>query len=142
MQTTLRCMSATLGCCAVARQEVGTVSPPPSARSSIRRRHCDPRTRDTQRGDGDVTSWMVASISVVVLDPRIAPRDQATWAFTDGDDAMAMAGFLNTRIGGGKEIAWVEVVPFARKLNKKALRYLDCWADLAEEQRGGDERVQ
>ena len=84
----------------------------------------------------------VASISVVVLDPRIAPRDQATWAFTDGDDAMAMAGFLNTRIGGGKEIAWVEVVPFARKLNKKALRYLDCWADLAEEQRGGDERVQ
>ncbi len=54
---------------------------------------------------------------------------------------MAMAGFLNTRIGGGKEIAWVEVVPFARKLNKKALQYLDCWADLAEEQRGGDERV-
>lgn len=84
----------------------------------------------------------VASISVVVLDPCIAPRDQATWAFTDGDDAMAMAGFLNARIGGGKEIAWVEVVPFARKLNKKALRYLDCWADLAEEQRGGDERVQ
>jgi hypothetical protein len=85
---------------------------------------------------------MVASISVVVLDPRIAPRGQAAWAFTDGDDATAMAGFLNTRIGGGKEIAWVEVVPFARKLNKKALGYLDCWADLAEEQRGGDERVQ
>ena len=75
----------------------------------------------------------MASISVVVLDPRIAPRDQATWAFTDGEDATAMAGFLNTRVGGGSEIAWVEVVPLARKLNKKALRYLDCWARLAEE---------
>lgn len=83
-------------------------------------------------GEG-LTSWNVASISVVVLDPRIAPRDQATWAFTDGDDAMAMAGFLNKRVGGGEEIAWVEVVPLARKLNKKALRYLDCWAQLAEE---------
>ena len=85
---------------------------------------------------------MVTSICVVVLDSRIAPRDQATWAFTEEDDAMAMAGFLNTRVGRGDEIAWVEVVPLARKLNKKALRYLDCWADLAEEQRGGDERVQ
>jgi hypothetical protein len=83
---------------------------------------------------------MVASISVVVLDPQIAPRDQATWAFTDGDDAMAMAGFLNRRVGGGKEIAWVEVVPLARKLNKKALRYLDCWAYLIDEQQRGDER--
>ena len=83
---------------------------------------------------GDVLrSWNVASISVVILDPRIAPRDQATWAFTDGDDAIAMAGFLNTRVGDGEEIAWVEVVPLARKLNKKALRYVDCWAQLAED---------
>jgi hypothetical protein len=74
----------------------------------------------------------VASISVVVLDPRIAPHDQATWAFTDTDDALAMAGFLNTRVGEGEDIAWVEVVPLARKLNKKALRYLDCWAQLVE----------
>ena len=90
-------------------------------------------------GDG-LTSLNVASISVVVLDPRIAPRDQAAWAFTDGDDALAMAGFLNTRVGCGEEIAWVEVVPLARKLNKKALRYLDCWARLTEETRREDER--
>jgi hypothetical protein len=82
----------------------------------------------------------VASISVVVLDHRIAPRDQATWAFTDGDDAVAMAGFLNTRVGDGEEIAWVEVVPLARKLNKKALRYLDCWAQLAEDARREDDQ--
>jgi hypothetical protein len=82
----------------------------------------------------------VASISVVVLDPRIAPRDQATWAFTDSEDATAMAGFLNARVGAGQEIAWVEVVPLARKLNRKALRYLDCWADLAEEKRRADEQ--
>jgi hypothetical protein len=90
-------------------------------------------------GDG-LTSSKVASISVVVLDPRIAPRDQATWAFTDGDDAMAMAGFLNKRVGRGEEIAWVEVVPLARKLNRKALRYLDCWAQLAEDTRREGER--
>ena len=84
----------------------------------------------------------VASISVVVLDPQVAPRDQATWAFTDGADAMAMAGFLNRRVGGGEEIAWVEVVPLARKLNKKALRYLDSWAELVEETRGEDERAE
>ena len=82
----------------------------------------------------------MASISVVVLDPRIAPHNQATWAFTDGDDAMAMAGFLNTRMGGGEEIAWVEVVPLARKLNKKALRYLDYWAQLAEDSARESER--
>jgi hypothetical protein len=82
----------------------------------------------------------VASISVVVLDPRIAPGDQATWAFTKGDDAAAMVGFLNTRVGGGKEIAWVEVVPLARKLNKKALRYLDAWAELAEDSARESER--
>ncbi len=77
---------------------------------------------------------------MVVLDSRVAPRDQATWAFTDGDDAMAMAGFLNARVGGGEEIAWVEEVPLARRLNKKALRYLDNWALLAEELRGEDEQ--
>jgi hypothetical protein len=82
----------------------------------------------------------VASISVVVLDPRIAPRDQATWAFTDEEDAMAMAGFLNARVGDGEEIAWVEVVPLARKLNRKALRYLDCWAELVGEAGRDDER--
>ena len=84
----------------------------------------------------------MASISVVVLDPRIAPRDQATWAFTDEEDAMAMAGFLNARVGDGEEIAWVEVVPLARKLNKKALRYLDCWVALTEETCGEDERAE
>jgi hypothetical protein len=81
----------------------------------------------------------VTSISVVVLDSRIAPRDQATWAFTQEDDAMAMAGFLNARLGGGDEIAWVEVVPLARKLNRKALRFLDNWALLAEDIRREDE---
>jgi hypothetical protein len=81
----------------------------------------------------------VTSISVVVLDSRIAPRDQATWAFTEEDDAMAMAGFLNARMGGGDEIAWVEIVPLARKLNKKALRYLDDWALLADDIRREDE---
>jgi hypothetical protein len=82
---------------------------------------------------------MVTSICVVVLDSRIAPRDQATWAFTEEDDAMAMAGFLNARMGGGDEIAWVEIVPLARKLNKKALRYLDNWALLADDIRREDE---
>ena len=76
----------------------------------------------------------------MVLDARIAPRDQATWAFTDGDDAIAMADFLNTRVGEGEEIAWVEVVPLARKLNQKVLGYLDCWAHLAEEAFREDER--
>lgn len=75
----------------------------------------------------------MASIFVVVLDPEFAPHDQTAWAFTNDDDAKAMAGFLNTRLGGGEEIAWVEVVPLARKLNEKVLRYLDCWAHLAEE---------
>jgi len=55
---------------------------------------------------------------------------------------MAMADFLNARVGGGEEIAWVEVVPLARKLNKKALRYLDCWAELAGEMHGEDERAE
>ena len=52
---------------------------------------------------------------------------------------MAMAGFLNARMGGGDEIAWVEIVPLARKLNKKALRYLDDWALLADDIRREDE---
>ena len=82
----------------------------------------------------------MASISVVVLDHRIAPHDQATWAFTDGDDALAMAGFLNARMGDGEEIAWVEEVPLARRLNKKALRYLDYWVTLDEEARRDDEQ--
>jgi hypothetical protein len=81
----------------------------------------------------------VASICVVVLDPQVAPGDQTTWAFTDDEDAKAMAGFLNTCVGGGEEIAWVEVVPLARKLNEKVLRYLDCWAQLAEETRREDD---
>ena len=75
----------------------------------------------------------MTNICVVVLDPRVAPRDQTAWAFTDDADAQAMAGFLNARLGGGEEVAWVEVVPLARKLNKRVLRYLDCWAHLAEE---------
>ena len=82
----------------------------------------------------------VTSISVVVLDSLIAPRDQAAWAFTNADDATAMADFLNVRMGGGEEIAWVETVPLARKLNKKALRFLDSWACLEEETRDPDDR--
>jgi hypothetical protein len=75
----------------------------------------------------------VSSISVVVLDPEFAPRDQTAWAFTDDGDATAVADFLNTTLGGGENIAWVEVVPLARGLNEKVLRYLDCWADAADE---------
>jgi hypothetical protein len=82
----------------------------------------------------------VADICVVVLDPEVAARDQTTWAFTRAEDAEAMAGFLNTRVGDGEEIAWVEVVPLARKLNESVLQYLDGWAELAEEARGEDER--
>jgi len=75
----------------------------------------------------------MASICVVVLDPEFAPRDQTAWAFTDADDAKAMASFLNMRLGDGEEIAWVEIVPLARKLNEKVMGYLDCWAHVAEE---------
>jgi hypothetical protein len=75
----------------------------------------------------------MASICVVVLDPELAPGDQTAWAFTDDDDAKAVASFLNMRLGDGETIAWVEVVPLARKLNEKVLRYLDCWAHVAEE---------
>ena len=82
----------------------------------------------------------MAGICVVVLDPQLAAGDQATWAFTRAEDAEAMAGFLNTCVGDGEEIAWVEVVPLARKLNENVLRYLDRWAQLAEDARGEDER--
>ena len=85
------------------------------------------------------SAWQASPSWYSTLD---APRDQATWAFTDGDDALAMADFLNARVGKGEEIAWVEVVPHARKLNKKALRYLDCWAALTEETCGEDERAE
>ena len=101
-----------------------------------------PRARDTQTGGYGLPSLEVASISVVVLDSLIAPRDQAAWAFTNVDDATAMANFLNVRMGGGEEIAWVETVPLARKLNKKALRFLDSWACLEEELRDPDERAE
>jgi hypothetical protein len=75
----------------------------------------------------------VSSISVVLLDPQFAPRDQTAWAFTDDADATAVADYLNTKLGDGEQIAWVEVVPLARKLNEKVLQYLDCWADVADE---------
>ena len=62
-----------------------------------------------------------------------------TWAFTDENDAEAMAGFFNTRLGQGERIAWVEIVPLARKLNKTVLQYLDDWAEVADETRIDDE---
>ncbi|MBA3376570.1 MAG: hypothetical protein H0U00_12310 [Actinobacteria bacterium] len=69
----------------------------------------------------------------MVLDPQLAPRDQTAWAFTNDDDAQAVAGFLNSRLGDGDAIAWVEIVRLEHKLSKRVLRYLDTWADLAEE---------
>jgi hypothetical protein len=75
----------------------------------------------------------VAGICIVVLDPQLAPRGQTAWAFTQADDARAVAGFLNNRLGGGEEIAWVEFVPVARTLNENVLRYVDSWAEVAEE---------
>ncbi len=75
----------------------------------------------------------VASIHAVVLDPRLAPRDQIAWAFTAADDAQVVAGFLNVRLGRGETIAWVEVVQLERKLSERVLRYVDCWADVANE---------
>ena len=68
-----------------------------------------------------------------MLDPELAPRDQSAWAFTSEDDARAVALFLNTRLGAGDQIAWVEVVPVARRLNAKVMRYLDYVAELSEE---------
>ena len=58
----------------------------------------------------------------------------------DGEDARAVVGFLNARVGEGEEIAWVEEVPLASGLTEKALRYLDCLALLADEVRGEDEQ--
>lgn len=72
----------------------------------------------------------MASVCVVVLDPEVAPRDQSAWAFTSQEDAVAVANFLNTRLGDGDQVAWVEVVPLARKLNQRVLRYLDYVAEL------------
>jgi hypothetical protein len=74
----------------------------------------------------------VANVCVVMLDPELAPRDQSAWAFTSEEDARAVARFLNARLGGGDEIAWVEVVPLGRKLNANVLRYLDYVAELSE----------
>lgn len=75
----------------------------------------------------------MAAVSVVVLDPHFAPKDQTAWAFTEVEDAQAVAAFLNEQLGSGEEIAWVESVPLARKLNETVLRYLDVWAEVAEE---------
>ena len=55
------------------------------------------------------------------------------WAFTAAADAQAVAGFLNVRLGGGETIAWVELVQLERKLSERVLRYVDCWADVANE---------
>lgn len=66
----------------------------------------------------------------MVLDPELAPRDQAAWAFTREEDARAMAAFLNNQLGTEEPIAWVEFVPLARKLNENVLQYLDSWAEL------------
>jgi len=68
-----------------------------------------------------------------MLDPELAPRDQTAWAFTHEDDALAVAGFLNNQLGAGAQIAWVEFVPVARTLNERVLRYLDSWAEVAQE---------
>jgi hypothetical protein len=73
-------------------------------------------------------------VCVVMLDPELAPRDQTAWACTSEDDAKAVARFLNSRLGNGEgeQIAWVEVVPLARKLNRKVLRYLDYVAQMGD----------
>jgi hypothetical protein len=75
----------------------------------------------------------VAGICVVLLDPHVAPKDQTAWAFTRQADAQAVAAFLNAQLGDGDEVAWVESVPLARKLNKRVLQYLDCWAEVADD---------
>ena len=75
----------------------------------------------------------VPNVHVVVLDPRFAPRDQIAWAFTGEHDAQAVAGFLNARLGGGETIAWVELVRLEHTLSETVLRYVDCWADVADE---------
>jgi hypothetical protein len=75
----------------------------------------------------------MSGVCVVVLHPQLAPRDQTAWAFTDEDDANAVAGFLNEQLGQGEEIAWVEFVPLSHRLNERVLNYLDYWAEVAEE---------
>ena len=50
-----------------------------------------------------------------------------------------MAGLLNTRVGGGEEIAWVESVPLARKLNENVLRIWTA-GPAGKDARGEDER--
>jgi len=75
----------------------------------------------------------VSSVHVVVLDPRLAPRDQIAWAFTADEDAQAVTSFLNARLVGGETIAWVELVRLERKLSERVLRYVDCWADVANQ---------
>ena len=72
-------------------------------------------------------------MSIVMLDPHFAPKDQGAWAFTQEADAYAVAAFLNEQVGAGDEIAWVESVPLSRKLNERVLEYLDVWAQIAEE---------
>ena len=102
----------------------------------------DPRTRDTQMGGEGLTSWKGGQYLRRRTRCSNRPSRSGDMGVSDGDDATAMADFLNARVGGGEEIAWVEVVPLARELNKKALRYLDCWAELAGEMHGEDERAE
>ena len=78
-------------------------------------------------------------VSVVVFDPELAPQDQTAWAFTNADDAAAVAGFLNEQLGDGEEVAWVESVPFAHRLDERVLRYLDYWQKVVEDTRKEDE---
>ena len=82
----------------------------------------------------------MASVCVVVLDPELAPRDQTAWAFTQEADAQAVVDFLNNHLGSGEEVAWVEIVPLARTLNKNVLQYLDYWAEAAEEAHSDEAR--
>lgn len=74
----------------------------------------------------------VARVSVVVLDPQLAPGGQTAWAFTHPADAQAVASFLNTRLGDGDRVAWVESVRLEHTLSERVLQYLDGWAEVAE----------
>ena len=103
------------------------------------RKQCEPSQEGYPLGGWQPTVLYVAKVCVVVLDPALAPRDQRAWAFTQEDDARAVVDFLNKQLGAGEEVAWVELVPLARTLNKDVLRYLDCWAEVAEETLRDDE---
>ena len=81
----------------------------------------------------------MGTVSVVVLDSRIAHGDQGTWAFADGEDAKAVAGFLNARVGRGEEIALRQNRPIPVPPPEKALRYQECVAELGEEAQREDE---